>query len=162
MIAVTAGEGVVAGCTAPGDNGARALSEGGRNMNKLVGLMAAAIVVLAVSLTSRPAAADFTVCSQYRETIYVVYGYHDGSDWLSDGWWVVPPGGCTVLLGGPLTNRYYYLYAEADDGGVWDGNYPFCVEWSNDFVIWGNVNCDVGFLEVDTGNAADWTHTLTP
>lgn len=131
-------------------------------MRKIVGLMALAIAVLAVSFTSRPASADFTVCSQYRSPIYVAYGMYDGQDWLSEGWWLVSPGGCVTLLSGPLTNQYYYLYADADDGGVWSGNYPFCVEWSNDFTIWGNVNCDVGFLEVDTGNAKDWTHTLTP
>jgi len=131
-------------------------------MKKLIGLLAVAIAMTLVSLSSRPASADFTLCSQYRETIYAAYGYYDGTDWVSDGWWVVAPGGCTVLLSGALTNQYYYLYAEADDGGVWNGDYPFCVEWNNGFTIWGNAECTVGFLEVDTGNASDWTHTLTP
>ena len=44
-------------------------------MKKYVGLMAVAIAMTLVSLSSRPASADFTLCSQYRETIYAALSW---------------------------------------------------------------------------------------
>ncbi len=126
--------------------------------------LAFAAGVLALVVTGvRPAAADFTLCSQYRQTITAAYAYYDGSDWTSIGWYSVNPSQCTTLYTGSLqSRRYFYLYAYADDGSVWDGEYFFCTHWPNAFQIWGDDDCDVGFLEIDTENFADWTHTLTP
>ena len=132
-------------------------------MKKLVGLMAVAIAMTVVSLTSRPASADFTVCSQYRELIYVAYGYDDGAGWVSEGWWGVDPGQCTVVFAGAIPERFLYLYGEnADRSVAWSGTQPFCIEPNNDFIIYGNYDCYVNFIEIDTGNTGDWTHTLTP
>lgn len=131
-------------------------------MKKLFAAAALAAVFFTVSLAARPASADLTLCSQYRQAVYAAYAYYDGSDWTSIGWYTVNPGQCTTLYTGQLTQQYYYLYAYSDDGGVWGGDYKFCTHWPNAFQIWGDDQCDDGFFEVDTGNAADWTHTLTP
>lgn len=132
-------------------------------MKKFLGLMALAVAVTVVAFSSRPASADFTVCSQYRQVIYVAYGYYDGSDYLSEGWWSVDPGQCTLVYQGPLPQRFMYLYGENEDGStVWSGTQPFCIEPNNGFTIYGNYGCYVNFIEIDTGNASDWTHTLTP
>lgn len=132
-------------------------------MKKLVGLVAIAIAVVAVSFLSRPVSADFTVCSQYREAIYVAYGYDDGMDWVSEGWWAIDPGKCTVIYEGAMPYRFLYLYGENTDGSVaWSGTQPFCIEPNNGFIIYGNYDCYVNFIEIDTGNTGDWTHTLTP
>ncbi len=77
------------------------------------------------------------------------------------------PGDCAVIFMGPLTNRYYYLYARHYDvGGAWDGEFHMCV--SDDvFTIEGEDNCreraydSVGFFEVDTASAVEgWTQDL--
>ena len=132
-------------------------------MTRMFGLLAVAVAALALVSTSRPASADFTVCSQYRETIYVAYGYDDGMDWVSEGWWEIGPGLCTVIYSGAIPERFLYLYGEnADRSVAWSGTQPFCIEPNNGFIIYGNYECDVNFIEIDTGNTGDWTHTLTP
>ena len=130
-------------------------------MRPTIKLALLALAAGIVGLAARPALADFTVCSQYNSTIYVAYAYNDGTDWVSEGWWTLDPGGCTALESGSLKNRYYYLYAEADDGTTWGGQNMFCIHSPNEFTIWGDQDCDTGFFEIDTGNDADWTHTFT-
>lgn len=132
-------------------------------MKRLMGLMAVGVAVLVVSIAPRQVSADFTVCNQFRQLVYVAYGYDDGLDWVSEGWWPIDPGHCTALFQGPLIDRYVYIYGEIEDRSlVWSGNAPFCVEPNNDFTIWGNYDCHVNFIEIDTGGAADYTFTLTP
>ena len=132
-------------------------------MKRFAILTALAVALTATLTAPRSASADFTVCNQYRELIYVAYGYDDGIDWVSEGWWSVDPGQCTVVYSGAIPYRYLYLYGETEDGATtWTGTQPLCIEPNNGFQIWGNYECYVNFIEIDTGNQADWTHTLTP
>src|SRR5690606_37142205 len=80
--------------------------------------MALAVALTAGLLAPRTASADFTVCSQHRELIYVAYGYDDGVDWVSEGWWSVDPGQCTVVYSGAIPYRYLYLYGETEDAAT--------------------------------------------
>ena len=63
------------------------------------------------------------------------------SGWITEGWWHVNASSCTTLVVGPLTSRYYYLYAEdAQSGGRWDGKVNMCVA-ENQFKITGINDC---------------------
>lgn len=46
----------------------------------------------------------------------------DGGDWATRGWWGVSPGGL-VSTNVFTNNRYFYFFAEADDGLIWAGPY---------------------------------------
>jgi uncharacterized membrane protein len=68
-------------------------------------------------------------CNRYHTRVSVAIIYHrpncpDGGDWAKKGWWNMSPGECKVSIGGDLTNRYYYFFAEASDGRFWAGRPP--------------------------------------
>jgi uncharacterized membrane protein len=94
-------------------------------------------------------------------------GYYDGKLWSSSGWWEIPPGVCSELVGGALLARYYYLHAsQKEPGRAWDGHHEFCVK-SGRFAIQGRDDCRMRgfeskrFFEVDTGNSLDWVQNLS-
>lgn len=130
---------------------------------KALGRLAGLAFVLAITvLAVRPAHADLTICNQYKETIFAAYGYNNGTDWVSQGWWQIDPGQCSALISGALTNRYYYVYADTDNGDYyWGGDYMFCIHKPNEFEIIGDTDCHTGFFEIDTNGQTDITQTLT-
>lgn len=126
----------------------------------------AAFLALATTATSEPARADFRLCNDTDRRIGVALGYKDTQGWASEGWWNIGPQACETLLQGPLIARYYYVYAvDYDQGGSWGGNYTMCTR-ERVFTIRGVENCEergyrnTGFLEVDTGEEAEFTLTL--
>jgi uncharacterized membrane protein len=110
---------------------------------------------------------DVTFTNSYRTKIYVAYMRRDfncqsecGDIWDVLGWINLDPGQ-TQSRANPTDNRWYYYYAEAEDGAIWAG--PFVAEVSQDrfekctclgvIVINGdatNPYHDVGFRELDT------------
>jgi uncharacterized membrane protein len=113
------------------------------------------------------ARADFRVCNSTQKAIGVAIGYRAASDWISEGWWQVGPTSCKTLIEGPLSSRFYYLYAEDVNGtGRWDGAVNMCVS-ENEFRINGVKNCfargfqKFGFREIDTENQISWMVQLT-
>ena len=46
----------------------------------------------------------------------------DGGNWATKGWWNLSPGQETHTDVW-TANRYFYFYAEAEDGAVWNGPY---------------------------------------
>jgi Protein of unknown function (DUF1036) len=46
--------------------------------------------------------------------------------WMTGAWWTIKPGD-TVATDASTGNRYFYYYAEADDGEFWAGPYKFGV-----------------------------------
>ena len=132
-------------------------------MKVLARAAALAFVLVGTVLSARPAHADLTICNQYRETIYTAYGFNNGTDWVSRGWWQIDPGQCVALISGALTNRYYYVYADTENGDYyWGGDYMFCISKPNAFEIVGDTDCNTGFFEIDTNGDTDVTQTLTP
>jgi uncharacterized membrane protein len=120
-----------------------------------------------VGFAALPAMAQFTVCNESAEFAYVAVGYWDPDygEYVSQGWMYLDPGQCDVAYEGDLQYQFYYVYAEtepdkAGNVGFWGGDTLLCVNGSNDFIIYGNVNCDVGFSEVDTGKSRDWQYNL--
>ena len=68
---------------------------------------------------------------------------------------------------GPLTSRFYYVYAtDITKGGEWGGKALLCTQ-QKEFTIDGIENCiprgfeQTGFFEVDTSKQESWTIQLT-
>jgi uncharacterized membrane protein len=123
-------------------------------------------LVLLTPLLAAPAHAKFAVCNKGTHEADVALGHFNGTDWMSEGWWKVAPKSCANLLSTPLDARFYYLYANDGGAGTWDGGKQFCTE-THDFKIVGRAQCadrgfdKKGFFQIDTGEAPDWTKSLS-
>lgn len=125
-------------------------------------------LVLAVSSTSAPARADFTLCNNTGSRVGIALGYRDPEGgWTTEGWWNLSARSCETLLKGTLVARYYYIYAiDYDRGGEWAGRAYMCTR-DKEFTIRGTEDClargfdRTGFFEVDTGEQRAWTVQLT-
>lgn len=114
-----------------------------------------------------PAKADLKLCNNTSSKVGVAIGYKDKEGWASEGWWTAGPQKCLTLLKGALIARYYYVYAvDQERGGSWGGKSQICIK-DKIFTIRGIDNCidrgfqKQGFFEVDTGEEADWTVSLS-
>lgn len=114
-----------------------------------------------------PAHADFRVCNATQNLVGVGIGYRAKAGWITEGWWHIEASSCKTLIEGPLSSRFYYLYAEdAERGGRWDGPISMCVA-EKEFKIAGVTDCvargfqRAGFQEYDTGEQASWMVQLT-
>src|SRR4051794_30363309 len=104
--------------------------------------LAVAAVVLLLSVATQ-AQTKITICNKTEIAALVALGRFDGKDWLSEGWWRVPPKSCADIVQGPLTARYYYLRGvQVDVDGAWDSNrFSFCVSRDN-FTVKGRKQCN--------------------
>ena len=124
-------------------------------------------LAFATVLAAPRAEAALNVCNKGDTSTRVALGHFDGTHWSSQGWWMVTPKTCARLVSGPLQARYYYLYAADSAAGTWEGKTHFCIAPGEKFLIPGREDCTKrgfdrrGFFEVDTGNAPDWTQTLS-
>jgi len=125
----------------------------------LAGLVLSALVVMIFASHVR---ADFRVCNSTQGFIGVAVGYPVETGWVSEGWWHIGEASCKTVIEGPLSARFYYLYAEDVSGkGRWDGAIPMCGQTSK-FRIEGLDNCfargfqKFGFQEIDTQNQSNW------
>lgn len=114
-----------------------------------------------------PALADFRVCNATQNLVGVGIGYRAKAGWITEGWWHIEASSCKTLIEGPLSSRFYYLYAEdAERGGRWDGPISMCVA-EKEFKIAGVTDCvargfqRAGFQEYDTGEQSSWMVQLT-
>ena len=120
-----------------------------------------------ILLSATPAWAGFAVCNKSDVPAKVALGRFNGRDWQSEGWWTVPPQKCETLLSGALDARYYYLYATDSGTGTWNGDTGFCTAPIGPFKIEGRGSCAArgydrkGFFQIDTGQKADWTQSLS-
>jgi uncharacterized membrane protein len=134
----------------------------------LTGLLGAcAVVIAAMVLTARPAAADFRLCNNTGSRVGIALGYKENEGWTTEGWWNLSARSCETLLRGTLVARYYYIYAvDYDRGGEWSGQAFMCTR-DKEFTIKGTEDClargfdRTGFFEVDTGEQPSWTVQLT-
>jgi uncharacterized membrane protein len=130
-------------------------------------IMRAALALLAFAgLLASPAHAKFAVCNKGARAATVALGHFNGTDWMSEGWWTIKPNACADLITAPLDARYYYLYANDGGSGTWDGSKEFCTDVQN-FSIVGRGHCAArghnrkGFFQIDTGQAPNWTQSLS-
>lgn len=122
---------------------------------------------LFASIAATPAHADFRVCNATQSLVGVGIGYRAKAGWITEGWWHIEGQTCKTLIEGPLSSRFYYLYAEdAERGGRWDGPINMCVA-EKEFKVAGVTDCvargfqRAGFQEYDTGEQANWMVQLT-
>lgn len=130
-------------------------------------LFAAAGFMLSAPLTAVAARADFRVCNGTQSLVGVAIGYRVEAGWATEGWWRIPATTCKSIIEGPLSSRYYYVYAEDADGrSRWAGPINLCIA-ENEFKITGREDClkrgyqRMGFREYDTGEQASWMVQLT-
>ncbi len=114
------------------------------------------------------------ICNSYRAHVYVAIMFYSfetcsGEGWNFEtmGWWSVDQGSCAIVYGNDLEdlNRYWYYYAEADDGAVWAGPYRATVPneaFSGCQGIGVSTQRTIGFRELDIGDHDDYTLTLVP
>jgi uncharacterized membrane protein len=130
-------------------------------------------VSLLLCVGTVPAKADLKLCNNTDSKVGIAIGYKDKEGWASEGWWTAEPKAnapknCLTLLKGNLISRYYYVYATdyGDKGGSWGGKSNLCTR-DKIFTIRGFDKCEErgyikkGFREVDTGDASDWTISLS-
>jgi uncharacterized membrane protein len=122
---------------------------------------------LLLGMGATGARADFRVCNATQNLVGVGIGYRAKAGWITEGWWHIEASTCKTLIEGPLSSRFYYLYAEdAERGGRWDGPINMCVA-EKEFKIAGVNDCfargfqRAGFQEYDTGEQASWMVQLT-
>ena len=125
------------------------------------------VLPLVVLAGVAPAHADFRVCNATQSLVGVGIGYRAKAGWITEGWWHIEASNCKTLIEGPLSSRFYYLYAEdAERGGRWDGPVNMCVA-EKEFKIAGVTDCvargfqRAGFQEYDTGEQSSWMVQLT-
>jgi uncharacterized membrane protein len=128
---------------------------------------ASVLVLLALTASATPAAADFRLCNNTGSRVGVAVGYKDAEGWTTEGWWNLPSRTCETVLKGNLVARFYYVYAiDYDHGGEWIGQAYMCTR-DKEFTIRGISDClargydRTGFFEVDTGEQRAWTVQLT-
>jgi len=127
----------------------------------------AGLVLSSAGLFATPALADFRVCNATQSLVGVAIGYRAAAGWITEGWWHIEGSSCKTLIEGPLSSRYYYLYAEdAERGGRWDGPINMCVA-EKEFKITAVNDClrrgfqRAGFQEYDTREQSSWMVELT-
>jgi uncharacterized membrane protein len=90
----------------------------------------------------------------------------EGGDWQNMGWYPVDPGQCVEVYNNDLddVNRFWYFFAEADDGAAWSGDFPTFVKDPEAFNICDGIGTTalriVGFRELDVGDNDEYTLTF--
>lgn len=143
------------------------IAGGLRRRSALGALLPTLLASVVCAAMAQPAYADFRVCNATQNLVGVSIGYRAKAGWVTEGWWHIEGSSCKTLIEGPLSSRFYYLYAEdAERGGRWDGAINMCVA-EKEFKIAGVNDCfargfqRAGFQEYDTGEQASWMVQLT-
>jgi len=119
---------------------------------------------------THPAFAALTYCNRTQNPIQAALGLRQDETWKSKGWWRLEPGQCSKVLGGNLTERFYYYNAislfkpaKDKDAYAWTGKFQFCTQ-NQPFDIEGDGDCESkgfitrGFQEIEPGaNVRDYT-----
>ncbi len=94
-------------------------------------------------------------------------GGTDGSGdtlFRSEGWLNIDDGECVDVWDSPFQNRFYYVYAEADDGD-YSGDYFFCTLEDAFEIVDTQCSADYernGFFQIDMaeGNRMQVGHSI--
>lgn len=138
-----------------------------KRFNFVAAVTGSSLLLVANGLAPSAAQAEFRVCNKSDSLIGVAIGYKQGEEWLTEGWWRIPPDICTSIIEGDLASRYFYLHAESVDAdGKWHGPVFMCTS-NVEFKINGVKDCfargyeRTGFFEVDTAEQKSWQVRLT-
>ena len=145
----------------------------------MVNRAAMGLVVLgaAVSTGAQQAQAGLSVCNASSFRISVAVGYVDRQEgWVSEGWWIVDAGDCKAAISSPLSNRFYYVYAQGvaeHSATKFSGTAPFCIRFEKFKLYQAQYGKDTEddcsraglrsakFLKVDTNNLPNHTVKLS-
>ena len=117
------------------------------------------------------ASSTIEVCNNSGAGVSIAYatasgGTDSSGDTLfrSEGWLNIDDGECTDVWESPFENRFYYVYAEADDGS-YEGDYFFCTLEDVFEIVDTQCTDDFernGFLQIDMskGNRMQVGHIL--
>jgi uncharacterized membrane protein len=102
------------------------------------------------------APAGYSVCNDTDGDVWAAIGLKSGANWVSRGWWKVPPAGCAKTITDPLaTDKIYLLVQNHNNAYLVKGPMKFCIT-NIEFEIFGADKCasrgltEVGFAETDT------------
>jgi uncharacterized membrane protein len=116
-------------------------------------------------LFSSPARAELRFCNIAPLTIQTAVGRYVADKWQSEGWWTLKSGECANVVGGDLTQRYYYAFAETPGSRrKWVGDTPFCIKYGSAFTIVDDrCTSDAlrNFDKIDTGGVRSFTYTFS-
>jgi uncharacterized membrane protein len=143
--------------------------------------MFACLALMAATLQSGAALADFLICNQSSAPeVNAAFGYYEKTNgWTSAGWLVIPKGSCEAAWVGELENTSYYFYAVKDDmewaaiGGQQEA--LFCIDPNKPFTLHtiehvrtadNVIDCAAhgyvqkNFRQIDVGNNRNYTYNL--
>ena len=136
-------------------------------------LCSATMAVDASAQQRRLGLQGFQVCNRTANEIAVAKAVNTGATdrgqpiLISEGWYNLPPGACTMLWPAPLNYLSYLVYAQDKRSGrEWGGTVPLCIS-PQAFTIRSDT-CGQGyerrpFTQVNMGNERNsWTHTFYP
>lgn len=126
------------------------------------------ILILAFVLVLIPCSsvrAELNFCNAAPLTINTFVGEPaGGGKWQSRGWWPLNSGECVTVIGGNLSNRYYYAYAETPGRKrIWSGDATFCFNPVGSFTLEQGKCADYATRKlnlVDVGNSKSFTYTF--
>lgn len=102
------------------------------------------------------APAGYSVCNDSDGDIWAAFALRSGINWVSRGWWKVPPAGCAKMLTIPLAaDKVYLLAASRTDSHLVTGPTKFCTS-EGQFEVSGRDKCaaqgfsETGFAATDT------------
>ena len=116
-------------------------------------------------------ASALEVCNNSGAGVSVAYATASGGTdssgetlFRSEGWLNIDDGECTDIWDSPFKNRFYYIYAEADDGN-YSGDYFFCTLEDAFEIVDTQCSTDYernGFLQIDMskGNRMQVGHVV--
>ncbi|MFT5489591.1 MAG: putative membrane protein [Alphaproteobacteria bacterium] len=116
-------------------------------------------------------ASTIEVCNNSGDGLSVAYATASGGTdssgetlFRSEGWLNIDDGACTDVWESPFENRFYYIYAEADDGS-YEGEYFFCTLEDAFEIVDTQCTDDFernGFLQIDMseGNRMQTGHIV--
>jgi uncharacterized membrane protein len=117
------------------------------------------------------------LCNRYPTTIETSIMFYspescggEGGNFEKMGWWRIAPGSCALVYANDLDNRFWYYFAEADDGAVWSGPFLASVSLSRfggRRWCWGLETSDpaqirIGYRELDIGDNNNYTLNFVP
>jgi uncharacterized membrane protein len=114
------------------------------------------------------APAGYSVCNATTAPFWAAIGQRNGKDWVSRGWWKVPPSNCATAITDPLdTDRIYVLADIPGKKPLVSGGNKFCVT-DIAFEIQGRNDCqkrgmrEVGFAETNVKGTDGYVAKIGP
>jgi uncharacterized membrane protein len=133
----------------------------------------AAISSVVLMLAGLPANAQLELCNRTDFKTSVAISYPKSGQWVNSGWYTLEAGQCTIPppVSQPLTNRYYYFYAQGYDRTDirWEASSDRdCVNFPGPFdYVSSTHTCNMqgdqmrGFHKIDTDGKTYWQQAFS-